>query len=124
MSDIDGHNDIPEVTLGWRLRIAMERAGLEAQDMADQLGVHRGTISRWTHDNGSPPRAIYIERWAALCGVAYNWLAGDSPGRPFVRSTSATSLNRRVKTPSTRGCLSSTRRRVWSPSVTCLPVAA
>lgn len=71
------NHGIPELTLGWRLRMAMERANLKAEDMAEQLGVHRGTISRWAHDIGKPPRAIYLQRWAELCQVRYEWLAGE-----------------------------------------------
>ena len=76
MSDIAANDGIPEITLGWRLRMAMERADLKAEQMAIELGVHRGTITRWTHDIGKPPRPIYLERWAALCNVRYEWLAG------------------------------------------------
>lgn len=71
--------DVPPLTLGWRLRMAMESAHLKAEDMADMLGVHRGTITRWTHDVGSPPKRIYLERWASLCQVRYEWLAALPP---------------------------------------------
>lgn len=77
MSDIATNEAIPEITLGWRLRIAMERAGIKAGDMAAELGVHGGTITRWTHDIGAAPRPIYLERWAAMCGVPAAWLRGD-----------------------------------------------
>ena len=69
----------PVVTLGWRLRMAMEYGGLKADDMARELGVHRGTITRWTHDVGAPPRGIYLRQWAELCGVPFGWLVGQ-PG--------------------------------------------
>lgn len=77
MSDVAANEGIPEITLGWRLRIAMERANLKAEYMAEELGVHRGTITRWTHDIGRPPRPIYLRHWAELCGVRFEWLAGD-----------------------------------------------
>lgn len=118
MSDIDGHDDIPEVTLGWRLRIAMERAGLKAEDMAEQLGVHRGTISRWAHDFGSPPRTIYVQRWAQLCHVSYEWLVGDLEDRdPLMRSAAGAKSRstRRGRTASNRGCVTTTRRRTAPP---------
>src|SRR5690349_4653561 len=69
----------PEVTLGWRLRMALEFAGIKADDMARELGVHRGTITRWTHDVGAAPRGIYLRQWAELCEVPFTWLAGE-PG--------------------------------------------
>lgn len=69
----------PAITLGWRLRIAMEHAGLKSEDMARELDVHRGTITRWTHDVGAAPRGIYLRQWAELCGVPFGWLVGE-PG--------------------------------------------
>lgn len=69
---------IPEITLGWRLRIALERADIKADDMARMLDVHRGTITRWTHDIGRPPRRVYLEKWSDITGVAYGWLVGDA----------------------------------------------
>ena len=69
----------PAITLGWRLRIAMEHAGLKAEDMARELDVHRGTITRWTHDVGAAPRGIYVRQWAELTGVPFAWLVGE-PG--------------------------------------------
>lgn len=74
MTDIATQTNVPAVTLGWRLRMSMEFAGLKADEMAARLHVHRGTITRWTHDIGSPPKAIYIERWAELTGVPLDWL--------------------------------------------------
>jgi transcriptional regulator with XRE-family HTH domain len=70
---------VPEITLGWRLRIALERADIKADDMAKELGVHRGTITRWTHDIGREPRPIYLQRWADICGVPYAWLLAGVP---------------------------------------------
>lgn len=76
MSTMSNGEAVPRVTLGWRLRMAMEQGDLEAKEMADLLGVHRGTITRWTHDIGKPPRPIYLERWADVCQVSYVWLVG------------------------------------------------
>lgn len=83
MSNLATNDGIPDLTLGWRLRMAMERAGLKAEDMAEHLGVHRGTISRWAHDIGKPPRPIYLRHWAEICNVRYEWLAGEH-ARPTV----------------------------------------
>lgn len=90
MTDI-ATNDVPEITLGWRLRIAMEHAGIKAEQMAVELGVHRGTLTRWTHGVGAEPRAIYLKQWAELCNVPYAWLVGDLYEDPTKRrSASAT----------------------------------
>lgn len=64
------------VTLGWRLRMAMERAEITRTEMAERLGVHPATITRWTHDEGEPPRQIYVERWAEVTGVQLDLLIG------------------------------------------------
>jgi len=109
---------VPEITLGWRLRIAMEHAGIKADDMAAQLGVHRGTITRWTHDIGASPRPVYLEKWAFLCGVSLDWLAGESPFVPAAGGRAATSIAR-SRNQSIRGCTGSTRRREASLAVAC-----
>lgn len=84
MTDI-AHAEVPAITLGWRLRISLERAGLKAEDMAVRLDVHRGTISRWMHDDVAP-RPIYLREWARICRVPFEWLAGDLGGHPDVRA--------------------------------------
>lgn len=63
---------IPEVTLGWRLKIAL--GDMSAQEMAESLGVSRQTLSRWMADRGQPPRKAYINQWALLTGVDAAWL--------------------------------------------------
>lgn len=96
MSNPAKSDGIPEVTLGWRLRMAMEMADRRAEDMAEELGVHRGTISRWTHDIGKPPRPIYLRHWADLCGVKYEWLAGEHARPTVAAGVSGGGDNRRA----------------------------
>lgn len=105
--------NVPEVTLGWRLRMSMEKAGIKADDMGVRLHVHRGTITRWTHDIGSPPRGVYLERWAEITGVPLAWLAQD-----VAMSRS------RVSSPSNRGCVTTTRRPAPSLALSCDRAAA
>jgi transcriptional regulator with XRE-family HTH domain len=69
---------VPEWTLGWRLQRALAHAEIGAQEMADELGVTRSTISRWMHDRGAEPRAIYIKQWALRTGVPVEWLQEES----------------------------------------------
>lgn len=77
---------VPELTLGWRLRMAL--GGMSAGDMADWLGVNRATVSRWMNGHGAPPRRAFIAQWALLTGVDAGWLLtgerseGNGPGRP------------------------------------------
>lgn len=70
--------EVPRVTLGWRMRMAMEHAGIKRDQMAARMGVTPGTVTRWSHDIGSPPRAIYLEKWAEITGVPLAWLTGNT----------------------------------------------
>lgn len=83
--------EAPVITLGWRLRIAMERADIKRSDMAARMGVKQSTITRWTHDVGAPPRRIYLERWAEVTNVPLSWLAGteEESGRNSRRYSDA-----------------------------------
>lgn len=70
---------IPEWTLGWRMQRALAHAGISVNDIADEMGVSRATISRWINDKGAPPRIAYIKQWAFRTGVPYEWLANMDP---------------------------------------------
>lgn len=75
------HGRIPDLTLGWRLQIALGDMGV--QEMADQLGVSRATVGRWMHDKGAPPKRAYIIQWALATGVDAQWLeTGKAPVTP------------------------------------------
>lgn len=71
---------VPAWTLGWRLQRALGHAGMQASEMADHLGVHRGTVSRWMHDQGAPPKIGYLRQWAVRCAVDFEWLANGDTG--------------------------------------------
>ena len=76
---------IPSLTLGWRLRMAMEDAEVTRAEMAEQLGVDPATITRWSHDKGQPPKRAYLLQWALVTNVSPVWLAsgvGSSGGAP------------------------------------------
>lgn len=65
----------PPSTLGSRLHRAMKYAGIQVQALADELGYHRGTITRWLADSYSePPRKVVMEKIAVICGVDVVWL--------------------------------------------------
>jgi transcriptional regulator with XRE-family HTH domain len=78
-------SNVPQVTLGWRLKMALAYGDVAAHDMADQLGVARATVSRWMADKGTPPRRAYLTQWALITGVDVNWLIGN--GAPVTRIT-------------------------------------
>ena len=70
---------IPPETLGWRLKRALDWGGISSKEMATELDVSEGTISRWSNDVGAPPRSIYLRAWANKCRVPYEWLAEELP---------------------------------------------
>lgn len=75
------HGDIPALTLGWRLKMALGHH--KAEWMADQLGVSRQTLSRWMADKGTPPARAFVQQWALITGVDPQWLeTGETPARP------------------------------------------
>lgn len=79
-STVDPTGTVPAWTLGWRLRRALAHAELRAEDIADELGVVRATVSRWMNDKGAPPRRIYLSQWALRTGVPLSWLlTGETP---------------------------------------------
>ena len=72
------HHDvgsIPAVTLGWRLQMALRHADVSVQQMADELGMARSSLSRWLNDRGTPPRAAFVKMWALRTGEPYHWIA-------------------------------------------------
>ena len=71
---------IPELTLGWRLKMAL--GSLRVEEMAEELGVNRATVSRWMSDKGAPPKTAYIKQWALRTGVPYVWLDEGKVSKP------------------------------------------
>lgn len=73
MSTMTNPGRVPQFTLGWRLRLALESADMSVQYMAEALGYSRSTISRWLNDQDEP-RAAVMAQWALLTGVDRKWL--------------------------------------------------
>jgi len=71
---------VPEFTLGWRLRRAVEHAGIKKEELADELEISRATLSRWMHDDYRRPiKPVWLKAIALRCGVPYEWLrTGDA----------------------------------------------
>lgn len=78
---------VPELTLGDRLRLSREKAGLEQKDMAVIFETTPGAIGHWERDR-SRPRALVdtTEKWAEVTHVPHSWLllgkssSGYKPG--------------------------------------------
>jgi transcriptional regulator with XRE-family HTH domain len=90
---------VPDVSLGWRLKIALGVAHVKAEDMADELGVSRQTLSRWMADQGAPPRRPFLIYWADRTDTDLAWLehgvtGSEPPPSPTPRGTDLDRLTR------------------------------
>lgn len=64
--------NVPPIEVRHRLRIAREYAGLEQEQLAELIGVSRGTIGN--AEKGKSVRKITVNAWALACGVPASWL--------------------------------------------------
>lgn len=72
---------IPPETLGWRLRRALDFAGIGVEELADELEVSRKTVGNWAHDRNRPsPTTLKVI--ALRLGVPHEWLK-DGATVPF-----------------------------------------
>jgi len=60
-------------TLGERISVARERAGLSQDDLAKALAVKSGTLDDWEND-ASEPRANRMTLLGGILGVSAGWL--------------------------------------------------
>ncbi len=65
----------PVITLGTRLTLARETAGISVAQMASRLGVTRHTVTRYEHDTTAVPNPV-IYAYAGICDVPIEWLEG------------------------------------------------
>lgn len=72
----------PPVTLGWRIRIALDHGGLEQTDLMGKFEVSRGTVSRWCRDVGPAPKKFILNEIAVMCGVSPRWLIDGKTANP------------------------------------------
>jgi transcriptional regulator with XRE-family HTH domain len=91
---------VPPLTLGWRLRMSLERSEASQQEMADLVEAHRTTLTRWMHDEIIPKR-LYLRIWAEHTGVPYQWFEEVLPDTPPVAEP-APHKSRRRRRPPTR----------------------
>lgn len=79
MTDIQ----VPQWTLGDRLRKAREWADLSQDALADELGMSRRSIGNYEHGEREPRRSTLMAV-SMRCGVPLWWLLGEA--EPPVRS--------------------------------------
>jgi len=63
-----------------RMRKSLRVAGFTVHDMAEYLGVTRGTVSTWINGHVEPSVQTLM-LWAMHTGVPYEWLTGGAPVR-------------------------------------------
>ena len=79
MSDTE-YDRIPPLTLGLRLKMALEWADHSNADVAAELGVSVSTVSRWMNNKDAPPPRGMIKAWADFTHCDFQWLlTGDQP---------------------------------------------
>lgn len=89
MTTDPGGGLIPELTLGWRLRMARETTSMGLREFADHIGVSPDTLTSAEKDRRKV-RSITINAYALATGVSRKWLeTGEGaptptpgPGKP------------------------------------------
>lgn len=76
------HGTVPEITVGWRIRIAREGAGLDQGQLAELTGIARNTISNYESGHTSKPNKAFLRLIAAATGVNEAWLRTGEAGTP------------------------------------------
>lgn len=70
---------IPILSMGNRLRLARETAGLEQGQLAELLEISRGSISAYERDI-TVPKGLVLRAWAFETDVDEWWLRTGKPG--------------------------------------------
>lgn len=73
MSQMTQKGAVPELTLGWRLRMARESTGMGLREFAESIGVAPDTCTSAEKDRRQA-RRITILAYAAATGVDRHWL--------------------------------------------------
>ena len=64
---------VPDLTLGWRLRMARETTGMGLREFAERIGVAPDTLTSAEKDRRKV-RTITINAYALATGVDRSWL--------------------------------------------------
>ena len=71
-------------TLGIRMKMALEYAGLSVNEISAELEVTRASASRWLNDRATV-RGMVLRFWAERTGVNEQWLrTGEVPAEATV----------------------------------------
>lgn len=73
---------VPQFDLADRMRKALRTSGVGVVEMADYLGVARGTVGNWISGRITPSKQS-LRLWALRTGVDFDWLqTGENPHQP------------------------------------------
>lgn len=64
------------LTVGERLRVARERAGLSVNEMAVRLSRHRNMVSRWEKGHAEPPLWV-VRTYGEATQATIEWLVAE-----------------------------------------------
>lgn len=75
----DPPDEVPTFDRRHRMALALEKAGVSTQDMADYLEVSRAAVGHYLSGRRTPSGAV-VRAWAMRCHVPYEWLkSGEGP---------------------------------------------
>ena len=83
MTLMPGMRKVPPITLPTRLRLAREWRNLDQQQIADELGISRATISNYETGKTEPGK-MALNAWAVVADVDVDWLksGAEAPNDP------------------------------------------
>ena len=92
---------VPQFTIGDRLRKAREFSGMDMNDLAAAIDIHRQTIARYESGVARPKRYVLLS-WSVATGVDLAWIQGpDNAAQQTATSTDSESSA--IKGSETRG---------------------
>jgi transcriptional regulator with XRE-family HTH domain len=65
----------PSASIGERIRIARDRAGLTRAELGRRVGVRPSASRQWEQRDATTPSVTHLAQIAAVTGVAFEWLA-------------------------------------------------
>lgn len=66
---------VPALTVGWRIRMARELAGIDQAELAERTQIARNTISNYENGATTRVKPLYLSQIALATGVDREWLA-------------------------------------------------
>ena len=76
----DAWTPSPILTFGWRLRLALDNAGMTLSELAEEIEMSRETVSLWANDHAEPRKEMYYRELARILACDYTWLrTGHAP---------------------------------------------